>query len=145
MNLSGDAFVHKVALPLCGNGDGQMRGSNRIASRSNCHGSHRGDWIHHNALTRIPPRRRDMALVKLTHNETVTINLRVPLPVKQEMLALRKLADKYDVDFTATLAGHVANALRAIRTEIEALDKKSSQHVNGAVVNQKDDAPKSHS
>jgi hypothetical protein len=87
-----------------------------------------------------------MPLVKLIHNETVTINLRVPLPVKQEMLALRKLSDKYDVDFTATLAGHVANALRAIRTEIEALDKKSSQHVNGAVVNQKDDAPRqSHS
>lgn len=43
-----------------------------------------------------------MALVKLTHTDTVTINLRVPLPVKQEMLALRKLSDKYDVDFTAT-------------------------------------------
>jgi hypothetical protein len=86
-----------------------------------------------------------MALVKLTHNETVTINLRVPLPVKQEMVALRKLADKYEVDFTVTLAGHVSNALKAIRSEIEALDKKSSQHVNVAVVNQKDDAPKSNS
>lgn len=81
-----------------------------------------------------------MALVRITHTDTVTINLRVPVPVKQEMLALRKLADKYAVDFTATLADRVADALKEIRSEIEGLDKKPSQHVNGAATSHKVEA-----
>ena len=81
-----------------------------------------------------------MALVRFTHKETVTINVRVPVPVKQDMLALRKLADKYAVDFTATLAERVADALKEIRSEIEALDRKPAVHVNGAASNHKADA-----
>jgi hypothetical protein len=81
-----------------------------------------------------------MALVRLTHKDTVTINVRVPVPVKQEMLTLRRLADKHDVDFTATLADHVADALKEIRSEIEALDRKPAAHVNGAAANHKAEA-----
>jgi hypothetical protein len=74
-----------------------------------------------------------MALVKINHTPATTISLRVPIDLKNEMTALRKLADKHDVDLTATLVERVASALKDIRDEIESLDKRP--HTNGSTVN----------
>jgi hypothetical protein len=72
-----------------------------------------------------------MKLVKVTKVVTDTITLRVPLNVKAEFEALRKLARKHEVDFTTTLAESIAQIFKEIRAEIEALDKKAVMHVNG--------------
>jgi hypothetical protein len=72
-----------------------------------------------------------MKLVKVTKVVTDTITIRVPLRVKTEFEALRKLAKKHEVDFTATLGESIEHAFKEIRSEIEALDKKPAAHVNG--------------
>jgi hypothetical protein len=71
-------------------------------------------------------------IIKHTHVETDTITLRVPVATQMEFTALRKLAKKADVDLTATLAEAIAAVFKTVRGEIEALDRKSSVHANGA-------------
>jgi hypothetical protein len=72
-----------------------------------------------------------VALVRITHSPTSTINLRVPLHVKHEVAALRKLAEKHEVDFTATFTKQIEEVLKIIRGEIEGLDKKPNAHNGG--------------
>jgi hypothetical protein len=72
-----------------------------------------------------------MALVKINNVPSASIYLRVPLSIKTEILALRKLADKHDVDLGATLNEALEQTLREIRREIEALEKRPLAHLNG--------------
>jgi hypothetical protein len=73
-----------------------------------------------------------MSLIRKTHVPTTTIIIRVPIPVKADLVNLRKLAIKADIDFTATLAEAITTALKGIRSELEAMDRKPAAHANGA-------------
>ena len=74
-----------------------------------------------------------MPLVKKTKVVTDMISLRVPLALKTEFIALRKLAEKHDIDFSATIADTFAASLAVVRSEMEGLDRKGSAHTsNGA-------------
>jgi hypothetical protein len=74
-----------------------------------------------------------MKLVKITKVVTDTIAIRVPLQVKAEFESLRKLAKKHEVDLTASLAESLEHIFKEFRAELEGLDKKPAQHVNGAL------------
>lgn len=69
-----------------------------------------------------------MALIKLTKTATDTVTIRVPLPVKAELNALKKLAEKNDMDFGASIADTFAHGLAALRAEIESLDRKAGSN-----------------
>jgi hypothetical protein len=76
------------------------------------------------------PGARRMPLVKRKHQPTTTITLRVPLALKGELEALRKLALKADVDFTASIGEMVTGMFKSMRGELEALTGKGV-HANG--------------
>jgi hypothetical protein len=73
-----------------------------------------------------------MALIKQASVPTTLISVRVPTQVKAELATLRKAAEKNGFDFTATLAAMFEGNLKTIRSELDALDKKSANHANGA-------------
>lgn len=74
-----------------------------------------------------------MALIKRTQIVTERIPIRLPIQAKGEIAALHKLADKHQVDFAASLAGTVMDGLKTLRAELEGLDRKPANDVNGAV------------
>jgi hypothetical protein len=59
---------------------------------------------------------------------TDTVTIRVPLAVKAELTALKKLAEKNDIDFGASIADTFADGLAALRAEIEGLDRKAGSN-----------------
>jgi hypothetical protein len=69
-----------------------------------------------------------MPLIKKTKVATDMISLRVPLTVKAEFNVLRKLAEKHDIDFGASIAGTFAHGLADLRAEMEGLDHKGSSN-----------------
>ena len=71
-----------------------------------------------------------MTLVKRKHQPTTTITLRVPLELKGELEALRKLAIKADVDFIASIGELIMMAFKEMRGELEAMTGKGV-HANG--------------
>jgi hypothetical protein len=79
-----------------------------------------------------------MALIKRTQIVTERIPIRLPIQAKGEIAALHKLADKQEVDFAASLANTVMDGLKTLRAELEGLDKKPSQHVNGVATHKVD-------
>jgi hypothetical protein len=80
---------------------------------------------------------RRMPLVKRKHQPTTTITLRVPLPLKGELEALRKLALKADVDFTASIGEMITAMFKSMRGELEALTGKGG-HINGTASSTKE-------
>jgi hypothetical protein len=73
-----------------------------------------------------------MSLIKRKQEPTTVISVRIPLSLKAELESLRKMAEKANVDFTATLAEMIAASFKGIRSELEALDRKPASHINGA-------------
>jgi hypothetical protein len=82
-----------------------------------------------------------MSLIKRKHEPTTTISVRIPVSLKAEFDNLRKLAEKADIDFTATLAGMISADFKNIRNELESLNGKASGHSgNGTAVSHKAEA-----
>jgi hypothetical protein len=73
-----------------------------------------------------------MSLIKRKQEPTTVISVRIPLSLKAELDSLRKMAEKANVDFTATLAEMIAANFKAIRSELEALERRPASHTNGA-------------
>jgi hypothetical protein len=58
-----------------------------------------------------------MSLIKRKQEPTTVISVRIPLSLKAELESLRKIAEKANVDFTATLAEMIAASFKAIRID----------------------------
>ena len=61
-----------------------------------------------------------MALLKRKQEKTTTLSVRVPLSIKQEMDALRQLADDSGFDLTASLTDAVVKWTKQVREELAA-------------------------
>jgi hypothetical protein len=59
-----------------------------------------------------------MALLKRKQEKTTTLSVRVPVSVKQEMDALRQLADDSGFDLTASLTDAVVKWTKQVREEL---------------------------
>ena len=79
-------------------------------------------------------------MFKAKPEATTTISIRIPVTLKGELDALRKLADKHHLDLGSTLTERIQHIFKEFRAELEGLDRKPAAHMNGSTTNHKADA-----
>ena len=82
-------------------------------------------------------------MFKAKPEATTTISIRIPVTLKGELDALRKLADKHHLDLGSTLTERIQHIFKEFRAELEGLDRldrKPAAHANGSATNHKADA-----